>query len=330
MYHSLKLFSALIVTTNAIKLPVLLEDDAGEKEAIVLLMKSMSDECRFQRLMALAKTASTDKRKRDVWFLHDANFAPTDQAQVEQLKKAGVKIAAQPQPPASLVHFGDPSSGHTKPSFLEFAKEHPEYDYFWLMEDDVFFTGKWGEFFDMPLEKGTSSTDLIGAYRVRSKPWVWWKHSWTGNASQTKRAPCLIDGKECLEVNEVGQSVSLQFFWPVSRISKKFLTELRATLDTGKTKGHHEAVVANFCKKSDWCTMSQLPATGAYVANQNKENTALTLEYVADKYPPHKLQTSHVYHPVKCEAGGAEMGTQALCYAKLSSTFEESDIHGQC
>ena len=35
------------------------------------------------------------------------------------------------------------------------------------------------------------------------------------------------------------------------------------------------------------------------------------------------IPANKIYHPVKCEAGGAEMGTQALCYAKLSSTFEE-------
>lgn len=337
MHHLSKLCCTLILFTNAIKLPVLIDDadedgpdgsllqkNDGPREAIVLLMKAMSDQCRFERLMALALTSSTEKRKRDVYFLHDEKFAPTDQTQLDMLKKAGVFITPQPKAPTenSWMTFGDPSSGPTKPSFLSFAKSHPEYDYFWLIEDDAFYTGKWGEFFDAPLLEGNATADLIGSFRVRSQAWIWWKHSWTGKGLETKKKDgmCMIKGKPCLTTDERGQSNALQFMWPVSRHSKIFVNDLANALSdkSAPTQGHHEALIANYCRSQSWCTLARLQSEGVYIPNPNKQNEKLSLEYLTSSHPPHKLQASHIYHPVKCEAS-AKTGTQALCYANRGS-----------
>merc|ERR1719310_1463183 len=62
--------------------------------------------------------------------------------------------------------FHNDSAGFTKQSFVLFANAHPEYDFFWFVEDDTFFTGKWSELFAMPhSEKNNmnASADLVGS-----------------------------------------------------------------------------------------------------------------------------------------------------------------------
>merc|ERR1712083_856564 len=76
-----------------------------------------------------------------------------------QLKNAGVSIAPQPEVPlgrGGWISFGGPTSKLTKPSFLVFARSHPEYDYVWFLEHDVFYTGKYGAYIDDILKLGST------------------------------------------------------------------------------------------------------------------------------------------------------------------------------
>jgi len=362
MQHFHKVSLLLIIYGHAIKLPVLIQQDdsfddsesdataiqtevqkSGNREAIVLLMKGMSDECRFQRLMALAMSSSTEKRGRDVWFLHDEKEPPTDKEKVKMLKKAGVFIAPQPKTPdqKSWVSFGDPTSGKTKPSFLAFANSHPEYDNYWLLEDDVFYTGKWGEFFDVPLTEGYDNADVIGQFRVKSGRWVWWRHQWAGQNAKVNRNLCMLKGKDCEHYFEddkgqvkhdptVARNGALQFFWPASRFSRKYVAELSKALSEGGTEGHHEALVANFCRSEEWCTMQQLPQMGAYKTSGQTRGQSLTLDALSHNNAPFKLQANHVYHPVKCE-DGLQAGTQQLCFSKRDASNPlKEDPNSKC
>ena len=60
-------------------------------------------------------------------------------------------------------------------AILAFRQIKPEYDYYWMVEYDVEFSGRWSEFFGA---FGDNASDLLSTslYRQETNPtWAWWK-----------------------------------------------------------------------------------------------------------------------------------------------------------
>mmetsp|Transcript_70016 Transcript_70016/g.121168 ORF Transcript_70016/g.121168 Transcript_70016/m.121168 type:complete len:391 (-) Transcript_70016:73-1245(-) len=309
------------------------------REAVVVLSRGLENECAFQWLLALARSSSTDTWHRDVWFLHDKK-RPVNQTQAKMLTNLNVHIDIQADVPSgggwssfhNVITF---RSGFTKPSFLIFASSHSEYDFFWFIEDDAFFTGRWSDLFAAPYEqefeqkflpvanpdmsfKGPSikgSADLVGIFNQEPMSWPWSKSTFLGHKFGESN------------------STSLKFLWPVARFSHTYVHALAEALSDGKVSGHHEAVAGNFCSASPWCTMEHLPVNSdgvwgaGYGPFQDFKPGFGKLSYVASWHhsfePGHHFrdsqapQLSSVYHPVKC-AFSEDVGAQALAYAHLA------------
>jgi len=324
-------------------------------EAVVLPMRNVEDECHFQRLLALALSSSADVRHRDVWFLHDHKSPPTNSTRVDILAKAGVFVASQPDIPAQggWPSFGGKDSGDTKPSFLVFASRHSEYDFFWFLEDDALFTGKWSSLFDSPYQSNAVVTEFldpltlldssskqdnmihqdIKSGMLEDKRWERFLEllATKGNSRadiighfSISAFPdwwgwkgCKVLGHTCLESNRT--QANLQ--WMAARFSKRYVQALATALSdktqSRATHGHHEGVAATFCVLSSWCSMEQLQNRGVFQCfNQGRymDPHRMTLSYLSSGEPPYHVQMSRVYHPVKCEASST-VGAEALQYA---------------
>jgi hypothetical protein len=114
-----------------------------------------------------------------------------------------------------------PGSNHFP--VLQFYKEHPEFLYYWNIEYDVYFNGKWESFFD-PFEMIISDfiSSHIEWYTQRPK-WDWWK------SVQFKTL-------------SIPQNRYLKSFNPIYRISNRALKALDGVLSL-RNSGHHEVVI---------------------------------------------------------------------------------------
>ena len=114
-----------------------------------------------------------------------------------------------------------PGSNHFP--VLQFYKEHPEFLYYWNIEYDVYFNGKWESFFD-PFEMIISYfiSSHIEWYTQRPK-WDWWK------SVQFKTL-------------SIPQNRYLKSFNPIYRISNRALKALDGVLSL-RNSGHHEVVI---------------------------------------------------------------------------------------
>lgn len=160
-----------------------------------------------------------------------------------------------------------PGSNHFP--LLKFYLEHPRYDYYWLVEDDVLFTGEWPDFLDKFSQK---DSDFVSAY-VRSygeePDWPWW-----GSLSGAEEIP--------LESR-------VHSFNPIYRLSSRALAYIHDKLGQGWS-GHHEVLLPTL-----------LLHGGYSVADLNGEGRLLYDEMTHSHLPlpVGERRPGMIYHPVK-------------------------------
>lgn len=112
--------------------------------------------------------------------------------------------------------------GCTYFAILYFKTLYQEYDYYWLIEDDVWFNGNWNEFFG---KFKSNNADLISSYFTTYSEfpnWYWW---------------------EALTTQEViPNEYKMRTFYPICRFSSKALQHLDEKLRMGNY-GHGEVLV---------------------------------------------------------------------------------------
>jgi hypothetical protein len=152
---------------------------------------------------------------------------------------------------------------------LSFHKDFPEYDYCWLIEDDVIFSGEWTVFFDAFIK---DSSDLLAA-KIRSyadnPSWYWWK---------SVKAPKEIT----LSSDELYAS-----FNPIYRLSAKAIECLDEEMRKGWL-GHFEAIVPTVLAKCG-LIMHDMSGKGFYSED--------THTWTPLRVQPTKHNT--IYHPIK-------------------------------
>ena len=114
-----------------------------------------------------------------------------------------------------------PGSNHFQ--ILQFYKDHPEYDYYWNIEYDVYFNGDWCHFL---LACEFIDVDFISshiAYYHDIPSWMWW------SSMQLKTLSIL-------------QTDFIRSFNPIYRISNRALKKLDEVLKQHNV-GHHEVFI---------------------------------------------------------------------------------------
>jgi len=171
----------------------------------------------------------------NVWVIHDCTSNP----EFEKRKFANVinytnndhKKIGYLSPTKAMVDSFANKALRTLPSIdiyfnpeyavIQFAKEHPEFDYIWRIEYDVYFNGHWQYFFDITNE---SDADFLGLY-------VATKNEWT------------INSKVWGTLNfDVPEEHEFGAFFPVQRYSRKLIEVLDKEYSSGKY-GYCEAAV---------------------------------------------------------------------------------------
>lgn len=111
-----------------------------------------------------------------------------------------------------------PGSNHFP--LMQFYLDYPDYDYYWVIEDDVVFNGEWNFFFE---SFNQESADFISSY-IRNENehpgWYWWNTLASGNVHCERK---------------------ISSFNPVYRLSNKALEITDIALKNG-WKGHHEVL----------------------------------------------------------------------------------------
>lgn len=263
------------------KVPIL------DKRMAVVVTLSHVDKCEAVRLRHLIDTSGLE-----VWVLHGHHSLEETKPQVVNQSEAIISstpgLHAWPQSSEPIEDFDSKVSGATKSSFLRFLISHEQYDFAWHVESDVLYTGRWNQV--LVTEERESDLIYTKQWNKTSDP-GWW--------TRVSKSPCAVDGESCQEI------MPFQTYWMVARVSRRLATALIESLEKGQASGHHECLLAPFCKKRGFIT-KQLDK-GSIGVPFKAGNVLPWYERKAEKRTNSlardgKAYPNKMYHPVKCVA----------------------------
>ena len=180
-----------------------------------------------------------------------------------------------------------PGSNHFP--LLDFYKTNPDYDHYWLIEDDVRFSGLWHFLFSTfsDLYNYDLLASYIGNYKEEPR-WFWWNS--------------LRHNEYFIPLAERYKS-----FHPIYRLSNAALAHLCSMLDN-KWVGHHEVLIPTLLYRSNYKLLDfggegRFVLKGFenkfYIAHDSKTPPSVsTLRYRPIRYQEGN-STNKIYHPVK-------------------------------
>lgn len=181
------------------------------------------------------------------------------------------------------VPIGDsilPGNNHY-PLFY-FYKCHSNYNYYWIVEDDVRYTGNWHDFL---MAFDDNDADFLSANVTRypqDQYWYWWHTLETG-------------------ASEIQKSRWIHSFNPIYRLSSRAITAIDHLLCSG-WRGHHEVVLPTAVSYLGM-KIEDFGGDGEFVSlgNENRFYDSATMDCRAVEYDP--SDKNKLYHPVKEEKG---------------------------
>ncbi len=154
----------------------------------------------------------------------DAPLSSMPENNVRMYRRADLSPLPYPRKIAE-TNWNEPGGDNDLP-ILAFYRERPGYDYYWIIEYDVRFTGHWGKFFD---RLRGSNADILSTTiqdHDENPAWSWW-HTL---------------------VNTPGDRLQLvRGFNPFCRLSNRALAAIDAWYREGGT-GHYEVTWTSICK----------------------------------------------------------------------------------
>jgi hypothetical protein len=135
------------------------------------------------------------------------------------------------------------TTGHNDLPIMRFFRDRPYYEYYWIIEYDVRYTGNWAILFE---DLKLSNADLLGTNVMdfdEAPHWAWWS-------------------RDELPVSIVPLESRLKIFAPFMRISMRLLNKVDAKYRTGWS-GHYEMTLPTICKWSG-LVVEDLGGNGRY------------------------------------------------------------------
>ena len=170
-----------------------------------------------------------------------------------------------------------PGSNHFP--LLKFYKENQGYDYYWLVEDDVRFSGEWKDFFGSFASCTSDFLSSVIETKAENPTWYWWTSLKTGN-----------------EV--IAEEKLLKSFNPIYRLSRQALACIDAYLIIG-WMGHHEVLLPTLLYNEGFL-LEDFGGEGTFVRPENKakfyDDTSMR---IAPVLPDDRK--NYLFHPVKEE-----------------------------
>lgn len=170
-----------------------------------------------------------------------------------------------------------PGSNHFP--LLKFYKENQGYDYYWLVEDDVRFSGEWKDFFGSFASCTSDFLSSVIETKAENPTWYWWTSLKTGN-----------------EV--IAEEKLLKSFNPIYRLSSQALACIDAHLRIG-WMGHYEVLLPTLLYNKGFL-LEDFGGEGTFVRPGNNarfyDDTSMR---IAPVLPDDRK--NYLFHPVKEE-----------------------------
>lgn len=170
-----------------------------------------------------------------------------------------------------------PGSNHFP--LLKFYKENQGYDYYWLVEDDVRFSGEWKDFFGSFASCTSDFLSSVIETKAENPTCYWWTSLKTGN-----------------EV--IAEEKLLKSFNPIYRLSSQALVCIDAHLRIG-WMGHYEVLLPTLLYNKGFL-LEDFGGEGTFVRPENNakfyDDTSMR---IAPVLPDDRK--SYLFHPVKEE-----------------------------
>lgn len=162
---------------------------------------------------------------------------------------------------------------------LKFYKENQGYDYYWLVEDDVRFSGEWKDFFGSFASCTSDFLSSVIGTKAENPTWYWWTSLKTGN-----------------EV--IAEEKLLKSFNPIYRLSSQALVCIDAHLRIG-WMGHYEVLLPTLLYNKGFL-LEDFGGEGTFVRPENNakfyDDTSMR---IAPVLPDDRK--NYLFHPVKEE-----------------------------
>lgn len=242
----------------------------------VLYLTNKSNEWTLSSFHALEQSL---QGKADVYFAYhqQGDVLPVSLQNIENLfvftSDVLNELGYTPIEKGKLV----PGSNHFP--LLKFFKENQCYDYYWLVEDDVRFSGDWKDFFD---SFASSTSDFLSSVietKAENPTWYWWTSLKTGN-----------------EV--IAEEKLLKSFNPIYRLSSQALACIDAHLRIG-WMGHYEVLLPTLLYNKGFL-LEDFGGEGTFVRPENNakfyDDTSMR---IAPVLPDDRK--NYLFHPVKEE-----------------------------
>lgn len=242
----------------------------------VLYLTTKSNEWTLSSFHALEQSL---QGKADVYFAYhqQGDVLPVSLQNIENLfvftSDVLKELGYTPIERGKLV----PGSNHFP--LLKFYKENQGYDYYWLVEDDVRFSGEWKDFFD---SFASSTSDFLSSVietKAENPTWFWWTSLKTGN-----------------EV--IAEEKLLKSFNPIYRLSSQALVCIDAHLRIG-WMGHYEVLLPTLLYNKGFL-LEDFGGEGTFVRPENNakfyDDTSMR---IAPVLPDDRK--NYLFHPVKEE-----------------------------
>lgn len=166
-----------------------------------------------------------------------------------------------------------------------FFKEYPQYDYYWFVEYDVEFTGKWNSLMDSYFnDKSDFISSHIARYGLSNRNWFWWR-----------------------ERNNVGFPLEkcVKGFNPICRYSNKALQYLDSFLKANHY-AHSEVLITSALYNAGF-KLENFGIEEDFYPNKNLDFYTLKTKEVSLRYRPlfskeeiaNKYEPCKLFHPVK-------------------------------
>jgi hypothetical protein len=167
--------------------------------------------------------------------------------------------------------------GNAELPVLLFHREHPGYDFYWVVEYDVRYSGSWGTFF---AAFESSHADLLGTSLIRHSEFPGWSH-WHSLRLTTKDA---------------ADAEPLRGFFPVYRVSRRAL-ECLHDVYLGGCAGHMETLMPTVLHRAG-LELEDIGGDGEFVKPENRNRF-----YTNDPRTNDLSPGTFVYRPVHAAIG---------------------------
>lgn len=168
--------------------------------------------------------------------------------------------------------------GHAHFPLFQFFRDNPDYDYYWVIEYDVRFSGEWRLFFDSFLKTDADFLTCHIRTYADERNWPWWE---------------LNHPRESIPLNE-----RLASFNPIYRISNAALSFLHSAFKSG-WRGHYEVALPTLLHHNG-LTIRDISGKDKYTAPDinNKFYSSETMRF-RPAFWRYGREKNKLYHPVK-------------------------------